>query len=430
MLDLCLINPARPYLVNPTAQAHLGLMCLAGQAEHWGYSVKIVDLASRPDTMRLGGLPQAKVYGVTGTFLDVPQVRAICQWLRDLRKESRVIVGGPIVLSADEFEVGEVDCWVHGEADWDIARFLSDDFKPGRFWHCETPSAWWDAMPARHLWPGSLGGQIFSTGDKFSGGSTVIESSRGCVHKCAFCASHSLRGRGIRKKPVEVTVREMEEVVEWFGVKQFRFNDEYINGDREHIEQLCLRIMKSPVLSYGRGIAWRASAACKPNCDYDLFKLMNEVGCVELGFGVESGDQRVLDLLGCGKVNPGVALRAADNARSAGIFTRALMIVGCPGSREETGRLDRELIGAKNGFDKVGITVFNPVPGCMVWAKPEKFNCKLRDVKGNGLCLFGPDGMNKIEPMIKPLDWDVDELRKQMIETIEFAQETGKIGRG
>lgn len=427
MLDLCLINPPHPFLSTPDAQAPIGLLYVAGAAQAAGLSVAICDLAAarlRP----LPELPEARCYGITGTFLDGAAINVVATEAK-IRSggRARVIVGGPVSLTPERLDASVVDTVVFGEAEADISRLATEDVGP-RF-RCAKADVKAVPWPARRLWPGKLGGTIFWKGDYFDGGSTTILSSRGCPWNCAFCAGPRLNGGKVRWREPEDVVAEMENCVRDFGIRQFRFSDENLTCRREHIEGLCEAIGRSDILGRGEGIAWRASLTVRPN-DPGLWRMMRAAGCREVSFGVESADPAVLERLNCKKGTVEDSMTALRNARAAGLVARALMMIGTPGERRETAVLNLEFL-TRGEYDVAAVAVFHPLPGCAVAEAPERFGCRLRWTPSDtSVCLYGPNGRNRIEPTIEVEGLTVEELRHQMRLVVDMAERLGTVGKG
>ena len=425
--DLCLINPPAPWLVHPHAQAPLGLLYLAAAAEHAGGHVTIRNLAGAGDKPRHWRFPHASVYGVTGTYQHIAIVNALCQEIKTRSRLSRVLVGGPIALSRDELDMDYIDTVILGEAENEI-RWLQ--FKAGPPFLEGTPTDVKNVpWPARHLWAGPFGGNVFIEGKNyFGGGSATIITSRGCPFSCAFCASQSLLARKVRRRDPADVVGEMERCIMDYGVRQFRFSDEFLTVGRKHALALSESIRKSKALGHGEGVAWRASIGINPH-DRELFKALRAAGCREVSFGVESADPAVLGLL-TNKHHVEDVPPALLNAREAGLQTRALMMVGLPGSTHETGRLNNVFLRAC-AADAIAVTVFTPVPGCDIVMHPERYGCRLIPERiQRSLCMYGPQGRNVIEPTIEVDGLDDEAFARQMRETVNLVEGMHRIGHG
>lgn len=424
--DVCFVNPPRPELVNPHAQASLGILYLAAECEAAGLDVAVANCAGLSVDVAAARLPMADVYGLSGTFLDVAVVNALSRLLKVRDPMCRVLVGGPIALSADEL-ADEVDQIVAGEADLEIAR-LCATADTARLVACEAPADL-DALslPARHLWPGPLGGNVFWGGvNYFGGGSTTLLTSRGCPMSCAFCAGPALAPRTVRYRSPERVVDEMERSAIDFGIRQFRLSDEFFTANRAHLSGVCEGIFRSTVLGHGDGLAWRASVGVKPH-DVEMWRLMRAAGCREVSFGVESADPHVLEVLEK-RQTPADSLAALENARAAGIRTRALLMVGTPGERPET--LSHNLVFLRTApFDGVAVTVFQPIPGCQIAKDPDRYGCRVL-AGASSLCVHGPGGRRDLQPSINCLSMSITDLAGQIAITVAAAEATGRLGKG
>lgn len=425
--DLCMINPPCTDLVNPLAQVPLGLMYLAAVAERDGLDVTLLNLAGQPPNVGVWRIPLAKVYGITGTFLQIGIVNALANELKRRNHRARVIVGGPISISRQELDMDAIDTVVFGEGEsviTDLVRYPGQRF-------VESAPANVNALPfpARHLWPGPFGGNVFIGGrNYFGGGTATFLTTRGCPYSCAFCAGPSLVSRKVRYRNPDSVLEEMERTVRDYGVRQFRLSDEHFTVRRSHVSGVCGLIRKSEILGHGRGIAWRASIAVNPH-DPDIFRELADSGCREVAFGVESMDADVLSRI-THKCKPEDSITALTNAHAAGLKTRALMMVGLPYETEKTARLNVEFIEAGH-FDAVAVTVFTPVPGCDIQRNPAAYDCEIIPEQSHrSLCVYGPDGKNAVTPTIRIPGMSVEKHAEGMARVIEAAERAGTLGKG
>ncbi len=428
-IDLCLINSPHPYLVAPHAQAPLGLLYLAAVAEEAGLLVRLVNLAA----YQVGescSVPPALAYGITGTSLDIEAVNDLAAGIKARIPAALVIVGGPISLSPEQLTT-DVDIVVHGEGESVIVELCRGGASPPAPFVEGRPVAELDSLPlpARHLWAGPFGGDIFLGHRRyFPGGSATITTSRGCPFACAFCAGPALSSRRVRFHSAERIVEEMERCVLDFGVRQFRLSDEFFTARAAHALGVCAAIRASKRLGHGRKIAWRASIGVNPHGP-ELFRAMAAAGCREVSFGVETADPKILALVS----NKGAvehAWAACKNARAAGLGVRALLMVGLPGTTRKTGA-DNERFIAEAAADAIAVTVFTPLPGSAIAANPGEYGCEILPARArSSLCIFGPAGANEIRPTIRVPGMNDAELTRQMRETITQAEASGKLGHG
>lgn len=152
--------------------------------------------------------------------------------------------------------------------------------------------------------------------------------SRSCVGRCSFC-SESRQYRRFRFRRADEVVRELLEVAAlvspYTDYPTVYFSDSLVNGHVKELERFCDLIIRS-----GARILWEGSARFRPEMTRALLKKMHQAGCTELHWGLESGSQRVLDLMNK-RVHLDVAKRIIIDAHEVGIDNKIMMIVGFPG---------------------------------------------------------------------------------------------------
>lgn len=151
--------------------------------------------------------------------------------------------------------------------------------------------------------------------------------SRGCLwRKCRFC-SHNFSFAGYRKKSVTAFVNELERYYTHMGVRHIYSADEYIApSDMDAIAQ--------EIKARGLDISYQVLGKPTQECTPERLALWASSGCRWIGWGVESGSQRLLDL-----VNKGTQVTAIERvlkaSADAGISNLSMMIFGLPTSSEQ-----------------------------------------------------------------------------------------------
>lgn len=414
--------------MRPDSQASLSLMYLAAVARERGAAVSIYNMARKTEAIEVQHFPNARIYGLTGYHTQVNAVNRIAARLKLQNSSCKVVVGGPIWLSAPELNTNLIDTVVRGPGESVIPEVLAGNgaqFLDGEPVKLDTIPA-----PARDLWDGPLGGPTF-LGRKvyFDGGSTPILSSRGCPNACAFCANPKLTGSTIRFRDPGSVVEEMEQVVTDFNIREFTFWDEIFNIRPERVLRLCDAICASGVLGHGKGVAWRATVAARPSSG-QMWSTMRRAGCHEVSVGLESGDDRVLREMNktCSVSDNEQMLREASES---GLTVRGLMICGTPAQRPDTLKKDIGFICRNQGYlSHVAAMVFVPVPGCAIRDNPTKFACLLRDLPDKIFTTYRPDGLMQVEPHIESEHMDTPTLRRHMQIFLDFLDATGGLHRG
>jgi len=222
-------------------------------------------------------------------------------------------------------------------------------------------------FPARHLMP--LDDIVMS--ERLSNTNLKIVHllcSRGCPYRCYFCANQE---HSIRYRTGENIRNELEFLVEKYRIEGFCITDDNFIIDKNRIKNICHEI--APL-----GLKW-SSLSRVDTVDLEILRCIKNSGCLELKYGVESGSQRMLNLM-----NKDITVEQIRNAINItyeiGIKIKAFIIHGFPGenieSTKETINLLEEL---KYKIERISLFRFAPLPGSYIYKNHEKFNVTLPD---------------------------------------------------
>jgi radical SAM superfamily enzyme YgiQ (UPF0313 family) len=159
----------------------------------------------------------------------------------------------------------------------------------------------------------------------------TIVTSRGCPYNCIYC-SKAITGRIWRPRSPENVVAEWRWLVRELGATEIGVTDDTMTLDLERAKTIC-RMLISEGLNTVPWITIHGINA--RNTDEELLRLMKQAGCKRVGFGVESGNQDVLDSIKKQQTVDEVR-RAFANAKKAGLETMGFFIFGLPADTEET----------------------------------------------------------------------------------------------
>jgi len=372
-----------PWQYDPHSDPNLGLLSVAASARSpepgkENLEIEWCDLSNQRD------VPEADFYAMSATTLEYPLVKEMAEKIRSENKGCKIIVGGV------HFDVFSEDYWdkkindlpfdviCRGEGESTIKRAI--DFasrnnekkvisQRGKLLNLEEL-----AMPARDLLSERdyfKEGRTFSNtkmaGDAKSG---TIMASRGCPYSCSFCASPSLHKKKLRFGSSKNVMNELIELRTRYRVSDLRWQD-----DNFPLTLRKLKGLDNFLKDYG--FRYRASLRTDPkSCNPNMLKRLWESGCREVGFGVESADQEVLNLNQKGTTveNNLSAIRAA---KDQGFLVRAFVMSGLPGETRDSGKRLAEFIERNYLYlDTITLTTFTPLPGCDIFNNPIKYNIK------------------------------------------------------
>lgn len=150
-----------------------------------------------------------------------------------------------------------------------------------------------------------------------------IETSRGCVAQCSFCAETYFWK--FRSMAPERTVEEMKHHIENFGVKRFWFVDSLVNGNLKSFKQLV-----DLIISNNLNIGWNSYSRCDGRMDKEFLKTVAKSGCTALSYGVESGSQKVLNDMRKKIAIWEIENNLKDTYNTGTIFTHVNWLIGFP----------------------------------------------------------------------------------------------------
>jgi len=325
--------------------------------------------------------------GVQTTTPTIKQALAVGKITKELHPECTVTMGGyhATFMPEQVLENDFVDVVVRNEGEYATLELVDaiENDKPLRNIDginyrdgdriVETPKRRpiedLDALPfpARHLLPMS---EYMLFGRKQVLATMIC--SRGCPMGCSFCASSAMHGRRVRFRSPENAADEMEQVVDDYKVRMVGFMDDTFTLFPKWVDRFC-----KGIISRGIDVVWGCTARVD-RFNKELLSQMWKAGCRTLLFGVESGNQNILDNVQKG-TKVGQAKRAFKTAKDIGMHTIASMTIGMPGENRTT--IDETIGFAKRvNPDYALFSLATPYPGTKFYELASKMGLiKVKD---------------------------------------------------
>jgi radical SAM superfamily enzyme YgiQ (UPF0313 family) len=181
----------------------------------------------------------------------------------------------------------------------------------------------WLPMPAYHLVP--MEKYIPPAANYYRLPTYTMYTGRGCPFNCAFCNSRDVFGVGGQKKrPIKNVVSEIKYLVKNHSAKGIHFYDGTFSLDRKWVKELCGKLTEEKIKIY-----WSIFDRCD-TIDLETAKLMKKAGCWKVFIGIESANQKSLDLLNKHYTIP-IIEKAVKVLRKANLQISASYILGLPG---------------------------------------------------------------------------------------------------
>ncbi|MBI4229213.1 MAG: radical SAM protein [Planctomycetes bacterium] len=155
-------------------------------------------------------------------------------------------------------------------------------------------------------------------------------TSRGCPAKCSYCTAPYFYGEKVRFRTPPNVLAEMRHLRDR-GFREVYFRDEVFTIHRPQVRALCSAIVQEGLQ---KDLTWICNARVDM-IDRETISAMKEAGCRVIKFGVESGDQGILDAARKG-ATLAEAVDAFRGCAEEGIETHAHFMVGMPGDDERS----------------------------------------------------------------------------------------------
>jgi radical SAM superfamily enzyme YgiQ (UPF0313 family) len=189
----------------------------------------------------------------------------------------------------------------------------------------------------------------------------TLVTSRGCPYQCVYC-SKPITGHTWRARSPEDVVAEWKYLVHEMRATEIGITDDVWNLNLDRAKALC-RLLIAEGLNTVPWVTIHGMRA--DHTDDELFVLMKAAGCKRAGFGVESGNQAVLDSIKKRQTLDDVR-RAFRGAKAAGLQTMGFFIFGLPADTEET--MDDTIdFALELDPDLANFMIAAPYPGTELW---------------------------------------------------------------
>ncbi len=187
---------------------------------------------------------------------------------------------------------------------------------------------------------------------------TELFTARGCSYGCIFCAARTIHGSKVRFRSAEHVLEEINECVHKYNYNHFTIEDDTFTLKPERLEKLCEAFARL-------GVTWDCDTRVD-NVNPDMLKMMAESGCRKVAFGVESGSERILKLIG-----KGITLEQVRDAfrysKEAGLITTAFFMIGShPSETPEEVEMSLKLM-KEIKTDLMALAIAVPHPGTRLY---------------------------------------------------------------
>lgn len=225
-----------------------------------------------------------------------------------------------------------------------------------------------------------------------------IETSRGCPFNCQVC-NKIVHGQTFRPKSPERVLAEIKHFLE-LGVKEFHIADDGFTSIIDRAEKICDLIIES-----GLKFTWSCVNGIRVDrVTLDLLKKMRQAGCYRISFGIESGDQHVLNNLGK-NVTLQQTEKAVHMAKKAGLEVFGFFMFGFEDETEQSMK-NTIKFAKKLPLDLAKASIIMPFPGSPIYEKYLSLKLIYKTVDYKNFNVYQSPKKVYTHPS---LDWDIIE---------------------
>ena len=323
----------------------LGLLYLAKILELQGHTVKVIDCNTEGfnDNSLRQAIQSSDVVGMTiySGLKNLENSLLISKKIRQYAPEIPFIIGGPHCTIVPEQALCDhsADIAVCGEAEYIIIPVIEAlegkrplSSVPGIFYRqkdkihrTKKNHQIMDLdplpFPSRHLVKKNSYGYVYGT-KLIKGEVTSLIGSRGCPHRCTFCQVSSFLPK-YRTRSLENIFQEIDEIVS-MGYNAIAFVDDNFLADKKKAEAIMEYIIRQ---QYDLTL-WIMDTRVD-SADRHLYEKMRDAGVTNIFYGIESGNQKVLDFYNK-KFTLSQIRHAVNLSKEMGFLVGGNFIIGAP----------------------------------------------------------------------------------------------------
>jgi len=328
----------------------LGLIALAAYLEQKGHSVSIYDNnTENQDNQEITKLIKKKspqVVGLGIMSVNVKRALATAQAIKNYSKDIIIIAGGvhPTIEPNQILENPNIDFIIRGEGEITTNELINAIEKKEK--NFETiPGIGFKKnnkivltsnreliknitslpIPAYSLLDIKRYRAPYTSRTPFM----IMTRSRGCPFLCTFCGVSKMFGHRYRVQDPERSIQEVDYLINQLGVKEIGFKDSEFTLAPKNVEDFCDLLIEK-----NYDLIWNCNGRVN-HADHRMLSKMKQAGCTTITYGIESGDQKILD-----NMKKQITIEEIENAvkvsKKIGLKVVGNFMIGNPGDTKET----------------------------------------------------------------------------------------------
>lgn len=349
-MDVVLLNPKPGEKKGTNIEPPLGLAYIASLLEHNGFECMIVDAS----VMRLSNkeitekIPEdTKMIGMYLNSFSFNSVQSLAKLIRHMRKNSLILIGGPLPSVVPELVLKEITCdgVIRGEGEYSILNIMNNirgnkfsfEGKISGLTYFDTSNGLVSnpvlrienlddlPFPAYHLLPPL---NLYKSRSRKKPVAAII-TSRGCAFGCSFCSKDIFKKKAVFRSADNV-LHEIDYMVKEYGVKQIDILDDNFAQNVKRLKSILSGLIER---NYDLELSLQSGIRTEL-LDEDILTMMKKAGIYKLAFGIESADEEVL-MFHNKRLDLNKVINTVTISKKMGFVVYGYFMIGLPRETEE-----------------------------------------------------------------------------------------------
>jgi len=390
-MKILLVNPSQKQVYGKMSAPDyppMGLAYIGAVLENANHKVKIIDI-NADNISNLQFIKMIKNYdliGLTATTPTFENAEFLCKLVKENSSAITILGGIHATISPEECAKSKfIDYVVRGEGEETIIELIESLEKNKNLKEIKkikglsfkdknkifnTPNR--DLIknldeipfPARHL----FNHQKYTYPDSLLSPVMPIITSRGCPHGCTYCCTKLIFTRRVRFRSAKNVVDEIEFLIKKYKVKEIHLWDDNFTLNKQRVFEIRDELKKRNIkinFAFPNGLR-------VDQVDEDILKCLKDMGVYSMAFGVESGNQIILDNVKKG-TNLSQIEKAYKIAKKLNFETWGFFMIGLPGETKST--IKKTINFAKKiNPDIAKFHILKPFPGTEIFNQLKEQN--------------------------------------------------------
>lgn len=185
-----------------------------------------------------------------------------------------------------------------------------------------------------------------------------ILTTRGCPYPCTYCNTPGLSGRKLRHRSVGHVIEELRLLKNRYGVRRFSIVDDEFTLNKHYATRFSEALANANL-----NLKWDCPVGVRLDSLYpELLETMEAAGCENLAVGIESGNERIQELIKKKVTVETIRKKAAMISGCSNIQIVGYFMIGFLDETEKEIN-DTIKLASELGLRRANFNVVIPIPG-------------------------------------------------------------------